>query len=110
MGFRSIHAGAENQVEDEFQAVQAEKDIYHVKQRGRPAREYIREFQRVAGQIRQWPEQSLIHYFKAGLEHDLFQMCICRGNPDHDWYRLATNLDIELTRYNKLATSGPRPR
>lgn len=65
--------------EDESQALQAEKEIDHLRQRGRPAKEYVREFWRVAGHLGQWPEWSLIHYFKQGLDCDLLQVCIYQG-------------------------------
>lgn len=42
--------------EDESQAQQAEVSIHNLKQRGQLAKEYVWEFQKVAGSIRQWPE------------------------------------------------------
>lgn len=56
--------------EDESQALQVVKATHHLKQKGHLAKEYVWAFQRVAGRLGQWPERSLIHYFKEGLDHD----------------------------------------
>lgn len=57
---------------DESKALRAEIKIYSLKQRGYPAKQYIREFWKIAGRIRQQSEQSLIHYSKEELDRDLF--------------------------------------
>lgn len=74
--------------EDEFQALQAEIEIRSLKLRGQPTKEYVWEFWKIAGRIREWSERSLIHYFKEGLDHDLFQACTYWGIPDplREWY------------------------
>ncbi|ETE59976.1 hypothetical protein L345_14287, partial [Ophiophagus hannah] len=45
---------------DESQAQESEAEIKEMKQRGCPAKEYIREFRRVAGKLQHWPEHLLI--------------------------------------------------
>lgn len=57
--------------EVESQALQAEKEIHHLKQSGCLMKEYVQEFQRVTGLLGQWPKRSVIHYFKQGLDCDL---------------------------------------
>lgn len=74
--------GLRTRFENEPIALQAEKDIHEVKQAGRPVKEYVREFRRVAGLIERWPERSLVHHFKNGLDNNLFQACIYQGIPD----------------------------
>lgn len=62
--------------EDESEALQVEKEIHCLRQRGSPMKEYVQEFQRVTGCLGQWPELSLIHYFKQRLDRDLLQAYI----------------------------------
>ncbi|KAK9395668.1 interleukin-4 receptor subunit alpha [Crotalus adamanteus] len=59
-----------DQLEDESQVLMAKKEIHRLKQRGRPAKEYIHEFRRVANRLGQSLERSLIDYFKQGLDRD----------------------------------------
>lgn len=61
--------------EDMAQGHEAEEQIKAkkkmVKQRGRPAKEYVGEFQRLTGKLRHWPERLLVHYFKGGLDQEI---------------------------------------
>lgn len=66
---------------DDSQALQAKAEIHEIKQRGQPTKEYIQEFRRVAGKLRQWPEKLLLHFFKEGLDCELLHVCIYRGVP-----------------------------
>lgn len=88
---------------DDPETLQAEVEICMHKKRGRPAKEYVREFRRVAGKLQQWPECLLIYYFKEGLDRELFHACIYRGVPDwiHDWQQMVVALDIELKQYKR---------
>lgn len=91
--------------EDPSQVQRAEVEVLGLKQRGRPVREYVREFQRAAGQLRSWPECLLVHHFQAGLDKDLRQVCVVRGTPGrlHEWFRVVTELDAGLQKFG-----GPR--
>lgn len=62
------------------------------------APDYIWEFCQLAGKLQQWPEQLLVHQFKAGLDQSLCQACAYQGLPPwlNEWYREATELDTEL--------------
>ncbi|KAK9401553.1 hypothetical protein NXF25_012267 [Crotalus adamanteus] len=80
--------------EDPTRVQRAEAEIIGLKQAGRPIREFIREFQRVAGRLRTWPERLLVHHFRNGLDKELRQACIIRGVPCrlHDWFKVVTEL------------------
>ncbi|XP_039176537.1 uncharacterized protein LOC120297685 [Crotalus tigris] len=62
------------QFEDPTRVQRAEAEIVHLKQGGRPVREFIREFQRVAGRLRSWPEKLLVHHFRHGLDVDYVRL------------------------------------
>ncbi|KAK9407763.1 hypothetical protein NXF25_006537 [Crotalus adamanteus] len=84
--------------EDSTRVQRAEAEIVGLKQAGRPIREFIREFQRMAGHLRTWPERLLVHHFRNGLDKELRQACIMRGVPCrlHDWYKVVTELHTGL--------------
>lgn len=73
-------------------------EILYLKQRGRSADDYVREFRRVAGKLRVWPERLLVHQFKVGLDCTLYQACAYRGLPYQlsNWYQAVVELDAEL--------------
>lgn len=72
--------------EDMAQGKEAEAEIKAIRQRGCPAKEYVGEFQRLAGKLWYWPECHLVHYLKECLDRELCTACVCRGVPDciHD--------------------------
>lgn len=84
-----------------MQTRRAENDVHNVKQGGPSVAEYIREFQKIAGRLRHWSEQLLTHYFRDGLNQELFYMCLPRGIPNqlHDWYQLVTKMELDLREY-----------
>ncbi|KAG8148169.1 hypothetical protein E2320_022436 [Naja naja] len=91
--------------EDEAQAQEVESEIKTIKQRGRPSKEYVREFHRIDGKLRHWPKRLLVHFFKEGFDKELCHTCICWGVPDriHDWYQMAVAMDLELHQHQKEA-------
>ncbi|KAK9399062.1 hypothetical protein NXF25_014031 [Crotalus adamanteus] len=48
---------------DNMQVRYVEFEICTIRQGNRPVMEYIREFQRLVGRLRQWLEQLLAYYF-----------------------------------------------
>lgn len=62
--------------EDETRTQGVEGEIAAIKQRGRSAKEYIKEFKKIAGRLRVWPERLLVHQFHMGLDRELRQACI----------------------------------
>lgn len=65
--------------EDVSRVQRAEGELLAVKQRGRPAAEYVRDFRRIASKLRMRLECLLVHQFWAGLDRDLRQACVyCR--------------------------------
>ncbi|XP_039196943.1 uncharacterized protein LOC120306935 isoform X2 [Crotalus tigris] len=84
--------------EDPTRLQRAEAQLVNLRQRGRPVQEYIREFQKVAGKLRSWPDSLLIHHFRNGLDTNIRQACIIRGVVGRlaDWFRAAVELDIGL--------------
>lgn len=56
---------------DETWMLAAEGQILLMKQHGRPTRDYVKEFKKVAGRLRTWPEWLLIHHFYLGLNRVL---------------------------------------
>ncbi|KAK9408175.1 hypothetical protein NXF25_006949 [Crotalus adamanteus] len=84
--------------EDPTRLQRAEAQLVNLRQRGRPVQEYIREFQKVAGRLRSWPDSLLIHHFRTGLDTNIRQACIIRGVVGRlaDWFKAAVELDIGL--------------
>ncbi|KAK9395714.1 hypothetical protein NXF25_019075 [Crotalus adamanteus] len=104
--------------EDPSRVQRAEAEILGLRQKGRPVREYVREFQQVAGRLRTWPERLLVHNFHWGLDKDLRQACVMRGVPPRlqDWFRVVSELDAGLQEFQVsssdqsfLRRTGPRP-
>ncbi|XP_039189868.1 uncharacterized protein LOC120303953 [Crotalus tigris] len=87
-------------------------EVLGLRQRGRPIREYVREFQRVAGRLRAWPERLLVYHFCNGLDKDLRQACIVRGVPCRfqDWFRVVTELHAGLQEFRLVAADSSIPR
>lgn len=82
--------------EDEIQTQITEGELVALKQHGRPAKEYVKEFQKLAGRLQSWPERLLIHQFQMGLDRDIQQACVYRGLVPRlaDWYKAAVDLDV----------------
>ncbi|KAK9395547.1 Retrotransposon-derived protein PEG10 [Crotalus adamanteus] len=101
--------GLRERFEDPSIGLKAAGQIHKIKQAGRPALEYVREFRKMAGRIEGWPEQSLIHHFIEGLDDHLSQACIYREVPDRlqEWYQTAVKLDVKLSRYKKPPPQEP---
>ncbi|KAK9395748.1 hypothetical protein NXF25_019109 [Crotalus adamanteus] len=90
----------------------AEAEVLRLKQWGRPAREYVRDFQRVAGRLRSWPECLLVHHFRAGLDKDLRWVCVVRGIPCRlpEWFRVVTELDAGLQEFQRMPETQQIPQ
>lgn len=88
---------------------QAEGVLLTNRQRGRPVVEYIREFRRLAGKVRGWPEKLLVHQFKTGLDRTLRQACVTRGLPPClvAWAQATTEIDAELCREDRSRFEWP---
>ncbi|XP_039196604.1 uncharacterized protein LOC120306793 [Crotalus tigris] len=84
--------------EDPIRLLRAEAQLVGLRQGGRPVQDYIREFQKVAGRLRSWPDSLLIHHFRTGLDTTIRQACIVRGVAGRltDWSRAAVELDVGL--------------
>ncbi|KAK9395587.1 hypothetical protein NXF25_018948 [Crotalus adamanteus] len=100
------------QFEDPSWVQRAEAELLGLRQRGRPVREYIREFQRVAGRLRSWPHRLLVHHFWAGLDSDLRCACVVRGIPGHlpEWFKVVMELDAGLREFHQTPDEQPQPR
>ncbi|XP_039197260.1 malonyl-CoA-acyl carrier protein transacylase, mitochondrial isoform X2 [Crotalus tigris] len=87
--------------EDITRAQHAEAELLALRQHGRRATDYVREFRRVAGRLRSWPERLLVHQFRAGLDRELHQACVLRGVPSRlqDWFRVVIDLDTGLQEF-----------
>lgn len=70
--------GFRDQFRDPAQTEWAEVVVWKVKQGSRPVAKYIREFRKIAGRLRHWPEQMLTQYFQKELSSNLFHMCLVR--------------------------------
>ncbi|KAK9401689.1 hypothetical protein NXF25_010045 [Crotalus adamanteus] len=84
--------------DDPTRLQRAEAQIVGLKQRGRPVKTYIREFQKAAGRLRSWPDRLLIHHFQAGLDSDIRRACAVRGVVGRlvDWFKAAMELEFGL--------------
>lgn len=51
------------QFSNPMQTQQVETELCKVKHWNRPLAEYIREFRKIAGRLRHWPERFLTQYF-----------------------------------------------
>lgn len=87
--------------EDESRAQSAEGEILALKQRGQSAKEYVKEFRKISGLLRAWPECLLIHLFHMGLDRELRQACVYRGLPPRltEWFKVAVELDVDLQEF-----------
>ncbi|ETE60848.1 Retrotransposon-like protein 1, partial [Ophiophagus hannah] len=76
--------------EHHTQAQQAEGEIFEARQRGRPVR--------LAGKLSGWPEQLLVHQFKAGLDQALRWAYVyhCLLPCLVEWFQAATELEPKL--------------
>ncbi|KAK9410510.1 Retrotransposon-derived protein PEG10 [Crotalus adamanteus] len=103
----SLEAGR-TRFEDPTRLQWAEAQLVGLRQRGRPAKEYIREFQKLAGRLRSWPDRLLVHHFRNGLDNEIRRACIVRGIGGRlsDWFKAAMELDIGLREH----TSGRENR
>ncbi|KAK9411283.1 Retrotransposon-derived protein PEG10 [Crotalus adamanteus] len=88
------------------------KTLVGLRQRGRPAKEYIREFQKIAGRLRSWTDRLLVHHFRTGLDTDIRRACVVRGVGGRlaDWFRAAVELDIGLREHPSGRENRPPPR
>lgn len=84
-------------------------ELLLLKQRGRPALDYIREFRWVAGRLRGWPERLLVHQFRGGLDRDLRQACVYPGISHRlqGWYQAVIDLDTGLREFCPKRDMGP---
>ncbi|KAK9409824.1 Retrotransposon-derived protein PEG10 [Crotalus adamanteus] len=91
--------------EDPTRLQWAEAQLVGLRQRGRPAKDYIRGFQKLAGRLRSWPDRLLVHHFRNGLDNEIRRACIVRGIGGRltDWFKAAMELDIGLREHS----SGP---
>lgn len=53
--------------EDDTQVQITEGELVALRQRGWPAKNYVKEFHPLAGKLRTWPERLLVHQFHMGL-------------------------------------------
>ncbi|KAK9395784.1 RTL1: Retrotransposon-like 1 [Crotalus adamanteus] len=98
--------------EDPSQVQRAEAELLGLRQRGRPVREYIREFQRVAGRLHSWPQRLLVHHFRAGLDSELCRACVVRGIPGclPEWFKVVMELHAGLREFHQTPDEQPQPR
>lgn len=101
--------GLRARFEDESRVQQAEGELVSLRQRGRPAKEYVRDFRSLAGRLRGWPERMLVHQFHLGLDRELRQACVYRGLPPRlsEWFKAAIDLDIGLKEFRGRGFTGP---
>lgn len=88
--------------EDETGAQVAEGDLFALRQRGVPAKDYVWEFWKIAGGLVGWPEHLLVHQFWMGLAQDLKQAGMYRGFPPrlNVWFKAAIELDVGLREFH----------
>ncbi|KAK9395764.1 hypothetical protein NXF25_019125 [Crotalus adamanteus] len=100
------------QFEDPSRVQQAEAEDLGLHQKGQPVREYVREFQRVAGRLCTWPECLLVYHFRWGLDKDLRQACVVRGVPSRlqDWFCVVSELDTGLQEFRGATSDQSLPR
>lgn len=87
----------------------AEGEIVSIRQRGQPAKNYIKEFKKVAGHLRVWPECLLVRQFYIGLDKELRQSCMYRGLPSRlsDWFKAVIELDVGLQEFRPRVKDRP---
>ncbi|KAK9396751.1 RTL1: Retrotransposon-like 1 [Crotalus adamanteus] len=98
--------------EDPSWVQHAEIEVLGLRQRGRPIREYVREFHRAAGRLCAWPEHLLVYHFRHGLDKDLQQACVVQGMLCRlqDWFRVESELDAGLQEFWWSTDDQPTPR
>ncbi|KAK9402123.1 RTL1: Retrotransposon-like 1 [Crotalus adamanteus] len=84
--------------EDPTRLQRAEAQLVGLRQRGRPVQDYIRDFPKVAGRLRSWPDRLLVHHFRTGLDIDLRRACVVRGIAGRlsEWFKAVVELDVGL--------------
>lgn len=72
-------AALQERFENSTRVQWAEGELLVAQQHGRPVTEYIREFRRLSGKLRGWPERLVVHHFKTCLDRALRQACVPRS-------------------------------
>ncbi|KAM3851033.1 uncharacterized protein M6D78_016043 [Vipera latastei] len=96
--------------EDPLADRKARERIKTVRQGRRTVAEYTQEFRAIASKLN-WPEDILLSHFKDGLNYDLYDACLPRGDPYHldDWYVLAEEVEIDLLKRQRRGKPWGRP-
>ncbi|ETE63207.1 hypothetical protein L345_11033, partial [Ophiophagus hannah] len=97
--------------EDPANPEKAEAEIKGLRQHGRPPKELVWEFRRVARRLQGWPKRLFVYYFKEALDLELRKLCTIRSVPDRiqDWYRMAIAMDLEINHHHR-ATQEKAPK
>lgn len=100
--------GLRARFEDDTRVQVAEGELIALKQRGRPAKKFVKEFKRLAGWVRAWPEHMLVHQFHLGLDRELRQACVYRGLPSwlSTWCKAVIELDTGLREFHVRGSVG----
>ncbi|KAK9391861.1 Retrotransposon-derived protein PEG10 [Crotalus adamanteus] len=78
--FNRFMSSLRRRFEDPLADRKAHERIKTMRQGKRPVAEYTQEFRAIASKLN-WPEDILLSHFKDGLNYDLYDACLPRGDP-----------------------------
>ncbi|KAK9395050.1 Retrotransposon-derived protein PEG10 [Crotalus adamanteus] len=108
--FNRFMSSLRRRFEDPLADRKARERITTMKQGKRPVAEYTQEFRAIASKLN-WPEDILLGHFKDGLNYDLYDACLPRGDPHQleEWYVLAEEAEIDILKRHRRGKQWSRP-
>uniref|UniRef100_A0ACB8E6N7 Uncharacterized protein n=1 Tax=Sphaerodactylus townsendi TaxID=933632 RepID=A0ACB8E6N7_9SAUR len=98
-------------LEDPFQEEKAKSKMQKLWQGSSSVADFTSEFHQLAGQIRDWPESVIIHFYKKALDPELAQWGTIGGGPPTlaGWHWRAGETEIRMLKAQSYRhRSSPR--
>uniref|UniRef100_A0ACB8FT61 Uncharacterized protein n=1 Tax=Sphaerodactylus townsendi TaxID=933632 RepID=A0ACB8FT61_9SAUR len=113
MAFPRFMSALCRRFEGPFQEERAKRKLQNLRQGMRLVADFTSEFCQLAGQIRDWPEPVLVHFYKEALDPEIAQWGTMGADPPTlaGWYRRAGETEICLIKAQSYqCQSSPRRR
>lgn len=109
--FEAFMVALRQRFKDPLADRKAKIKLQTIKQGGRTAAVYTREFRPLDDRLRRKGEEMLIKYFQRGLDPEVLYVCLRRGSAKtlQEWYVLAQEVDFDLAQIydRQYRTPGP---